>query len=231
MDLLLRAGADVNGRTADLEVTPLTLLLQRAASSSKPIRSWKWNEKREIQSKNERGNENGIETKKENENENENGRENESRRISLGSHISAAHTQSMTLASPFHTHQLGSESDDKTILYADHVRIETKIETNVPIGLGDIQNGSADRDREREGEREGEEKDATCSLEWAATALHLLRSGTLYFLTKYNKLLSVITDTITNTAAVITIVIPPMHQLSCVYMHMYVSRPTLQAVY
>ena len=189
VDLLLRAGADVNCRTADLGVTPLTLLLQRAASSSKTIRTCKWNEKHE--NKNENGRDNG----RENENGNENGRENESRRISLGSYISAAHTQTMALMSP-HTAQLGSDSDDKTILYADHMKAQNTIGMKISPGLGDNQNGNIDKNKERERERdsgrdvgrererdrdkEREEKDSTCSLEWAATALHLLRSGTLY---------------------------------------------------
>lgn len=141
IDSLLRAGGDVNSRTADLGVTPLTLLLQRASSSSKAVRTARDEDDRNSSSSSSRGTTAGL-------------------------------TQLSALTSRPHPHpvecEAESESDDRTAPYAN---IQTAY--LVPKTRGDAPLGSGSRDLG------DDSKDPEGSLEWAQTALHLLRSGTV----------------------------------------------------
>jgi hypothetical protein len=133
IDSLLRAGADVNCRTANLGVTPLTLLLQRASSSSKTIRTARDEDDRN--SSNSRG-------------------------TTVGPTLLSALTSRPLPA------ELASESDDRTAPYPNFQTADLRPKIR-EMDLGSRDQGDDSRDSEG-------------SLEWAQTALHLLRSGIVW---------------------------------------------------
>ena len=139
IDSLLRAGADVNSRTANLGVTPLTLLLQRASSSSKTIRT---------------------------------ARDEDDRNSSSSRCTTGGLTQLSALTSRPLPAEIESESDDRTTPYANFQTADPRPKIRQDDRLGSGSRDQGDDSRDSEG-----------SLEWAQTALHLLRSGTKLYCT------------------------------------------------
>lgn len=121
----------MNCRTANLGVTPLTLLLQRASSSSKTLRT---------------------------------GRDEDDRNSSSSRGTTVGLTQISALSARPLRAEGESESDDRTAPYAN-------------FRTSDLRFKGREGDRLGSGDLGDDSRDVEGSLEWAQTALHLLRSG------------------------------------------------------